>query len=116
MAFQRLSECFKNFIKIFDQYAQPVRLEFQLSKVFQTNLGGLISIILYLGFIAVVIYLYADVGMKNNVAVTTYYNRYADPPEFNFTYHVEDLDYDNDQNTGFFFFGFLIWDDNGNPI
>lgn len=104
------SNCCREFFKIFDVYSTPVRMNFMFSSTFTTTLGGVISLILYMIFIAVFAYLYSDVHLKTNQVVTTFDSRYPDPPAFNLTFDSRNLDYKNRPGLGYFFYALAVTD------
>lgn len=107
---KKMNACVAEFFKIFDIYSRPVQLRFQQSPIFQTVLGGIISLILYIIFLGIFIYLYVDVSQKNNQQITTYYSRYANPPSYNLTYSLKEVDYENNQDQAYFFYSFAFID------
>jgi hypothetical protein len=107
-------ETVNSFFKIFDLYGQPVQLQFRLSSSFRTILGGIISFIVYFVFVVIFLYLFSDVNNKTNQTITTFFSRFLDPPRFEITSELNNVDIKNLPNRGFFFFAFSIADQRTN--
>jgi hypothetical protein len=105
-----------HFFKFFDAFGQPVQMQFRLSTKFKTRLGGIISLILYIIFIAIFVYLYYDVDAKTNSITTLFNSRYSDPPSYNITTLPSDMGQTADINKAFFFYAFAVVNLDGYPI
>ena len=106
-----------NFLKYIDQYALPIQLKYKMSVSFKSLVGGLFSIVIYVLFGALCVYLFVDMTDKINQNIVKFPRREKDPPRLNLTsdngYNLvnsKDTRPAGDffQKNNFFFFGFTF--------
>jgi hypothetical protein len=77
-------------IKQLDNYSLPIHLTYKMKSYFTTNLGSIISLIVYGLTIALGVYLIIDTANKSNQNIVSFPRNYLDPPMYNLSMTNED--------------------------
>lgn len=98
------SHYFLKCLSLFDVYSTPFKIQFLYRTSFQTNFGGLVSLILYIILAACFIFLYILLHKKEEQRINSFDLRYNIPAQFELNIHREQMEYSKKGSYSAFFF------------
>lgn len=109
--------CFRRFLSFFDSYSMSFQVQFHWNTSFQTNYGGIISLILYIILLAAFIFLYVLLHKKEEQKINSFDLKYEVPPAFNLIFDPDKSTYSKEEkNGGFFITAFYFINKESNTI
>lgn len=111
-----LSHYILNWLSLFDVYSSPFKIQFLYRTSFQTNFGGLVSLILYLILAACFIFLYILLHKKEEQKIISFNLRYNLPAQFDLNIKRDQIVYSKIGSYSAFFFPAFYVVQNGNAL
>lgn len=105
-----------NWLSLVDVYSSPFKIQFLYRTSFQTNLGGLVSLILYLILAACFIFLYILLHKKEEQKIISFNLRYNLPAQFDLNIKRDQMVYSKIGSYSAFFFPAFYVVQNGNAL
>lgn len=105
-----------NWLSLVDVYSSPFKIQFLYRTSFQTNFGGLVSLILYLILAACFIFLYILLHKKEEQKINSFNLRYNLPAQFDLNIKRDQMVYSKIGSYSAFFFPAFYVVQNGNAL